>query len=374
MNSSLLVPAFVVVALAAMGAVFFGDVFTGGSVTPHGDYANHQTEMNQPSDTDATKASESMASDFSWDDEDSSDDVREPLSTAADREESFVSSTRSEDAPGEVFSTPMDTMSSDINDVAKEDVSSTKDVATGSEDTFNSSDDVEAVSTRVDSDLDSFFNLPKKTKSPSNVVDRTDSSESVDPEFVSSLNVPESVGDTKEAKVEDLSTQLTAAMPKKELSIDAFTFGNGSHQHNEEIDNNFVKESANNKTKSTETEALKLQSVVSEEPSDKDLKASKMQMQNDADEAISGNLEPVETRVRKFKITNPKETTLPVTMSVDGEKITLKPDQTYVINEHDGEVTITFSRGGSFGFENKTLKNGHYRFSVTREAGWKLNN
>ena len=389
MNSSLLVPAFVVVALAAMGAVFFGDMFSGGAGTPHGDHAAHQTELNHPSDVsndaEASNATEDMAREFTWDDDDSSSNDRESIDTAASKAESFVSASSSDDAPGEVFSTSKDNDAFDVSDTAKDSNSSMGDFATGSDDDLKSQEDVKAVSKQVDSDLDSFFNFPKKSNA--DVVESSTTSKPAKTEFVSSPVSSDPMAKTEEASMMDFGTQLAAATPKKkEPSFEAFP-GGSSEPDTEVVHNEFATEPTSSKAKSTDSKMVKLQSVVSQTPSETDQGSTASPMQADADDVISGNLEPVvdsaakqmgstssKTVVRKFKITNPKETTLPVTMSVDGEKITLKPDQTYVIREHDGEVTVTFSRGGSFGFENRTLKNGHYRFSVTREAGWKLNN
>ena len=387
MNSSLLVPAFVVVALAAMGAVFFGDVFSSGAGTPHSDYA--QAEMSSSSDVQETNATETMAREFTWDDEDdSASEQREPLDNAASESESFVSANNhTDDAPGEAFSTSEDKDAFGIGDENKDSQSSMDDLAGGSEDSFNSSQNAEVVSKHVDSDLDSFFNQPKESKVDADVVDRSSTSKPTKPEFVSQLDSSDLMEKSKRSTVDDLGTQMAAAAPKKEeLSIDAFA-NESDNSRDEPIQSDLAIEASNSKAKSTDSSDVKLQSVVSGEPSAADTKSLTPQTQADADDVISGDLEAVvsssnnqlgsnssKTMVRKFKITNPKETTLPVTMSVDGEKITLNPDQTYVVNDHNGAVTVTFSRGGSFGFENKTLKSGHYRFSVSREAGWKLSN
>ena len=396
MNSSLLVPALVVVGVTAMGAVFFGDMITGGSGTHQSDYAVNKTEMTHPGDvsanSEAAKATETMAREFTWDDDDSSNGDRDSLDTSVNKNESFVSADYSKEAPGEVFSSSNDKQSLGLSGVANGINNSTKVVAEGNEDSFNSSTDIKSVSKQVDSDLNSFFNLSEKSQSTVDVVERSTittpkETDIVETELVISPENSETFGKSKKSTGDDFGMQLAVTSPKKEeLSMDAFGVGSSSH-HNETIQNDFAEGSPSSKVKSTESKAVNLQSVVSKEPSEADMKSATKGSQDNADEVISGNLEPVvdsaagsmetsssEKLVRKFKITNPKETTLPVTMSVDGEQITLKPDQTYVVSEHDGTVTVTFSRGGSFGFENTTLKNGHYRFSVTRESGWKLSN
>ena len=396
MNSSLLVPAFVVVALAAMGAVFFGDVFTGDAGSSHSDYAVAHTEANHKSmassdseaAVDAAKATESMANDFSWDEDDSSNDKREPIDSFAKSGESFVGAKNSDEAPGDVFSTSKNGNSKGLSDVAKGSSNVTEDIASDSQVDLNPSKDVQTDTKQVNNDLDSFFNLPKGStaKPTTKMVDQSTVSKPMEEDVVNVFVSSNTAEKSKESMFGDFGESSTVATPKKEsLSMDNFAAGSDS-RHEETIENNFVKESASSSTKMTESTSDNLQSVVSTKPSGSSLKSATSQMQDVGDDVISGNLEPVvdstvnqaksasKKTVRKFKITNPKETTLPVTLSVDGEQITLKPDQTYVIRDHDGMVDVTYSRGGSFGFENKSLKSGHYRFSVTRESGWKLNN
>ena len=93
---------------------------------------------------------------------------------------------------------------------------------------------------------------------------------------------------------------------------------------------------------------------------------------------INGTLAPVgsmekkpEALVTKVRISNPVETGLTVTFLVNGKKISLKPQQSYVIRKAP-EVNIKFNRGGTFGVAVQSLKDGEYRFSVSREQGWKL--
>ena len=92
---------------------------------------------------------------------------------------------------------------------------------------------------------------------------------------------------------------------------------------------------------------------------------------------INGSLTPVgsnkesKSLVTKVKISNPAETNLTVTFLVNGKKIVLKPRQSYVIRKSP-EVNVKFNRGGTFGVTVQSLKEGEYRFSVSREQGWKL--
>ena len=93
---------------------------------------------------------------------------------------------------------------------------------------------------------------------------------------------------------------------------------------------------------------------------------------------MHGSLTPVGTQkkeskasITKVKISNPAETSLTVTFLVNGKKIVLKPRQSYVIRKSP-EVNVKFNRGGTFGVAVQSLKEGEYRFSVSREEGWKL--
>jgi len=75
--------------------------------------------------------------------------------------------------------------------------------------------------------------------------------------------------------------------------------------------------------------------------------------------------------VKEFNIKNPLQTRLAVTFLANGKKVTLKPGQHYKITQSES-VQVKFSRGGSFGFSEKSLSEGDYEFSVTRKEGWKL--
>jgi len=95
---------------------------------------------------------------------------------------------------------------------------------------------------------------------------------------------------------------------------------------------------------------------------------------------ISGSLQTVLTKpanstpaVKEFKIKNPLQTRLSVTFLANGKKVTLKPGQLFQIRQTEN-VKVKFSRGGSFGFSEKSLSEGAYEFSVTRKDGWKLAN
>ncbi len=93
---------------------------------------------------------------------------------------------------------------------------------------------------------------------------------------------------------------------------------------------------------------------------------------------ISGSIESVLDKpavaspvLREFNIENPLRTRLRVTFLANGKKVSLKPGQHYVVRQSDN-VQVKFSRGGSFGYTEKSLSEGKYQFSVTRKEGWKL--
>ena len=97
------------------------------------------------------------------------------------------------------------------------------------------------------------------------------------------------------------------------------------------------------------------------------------------DNEFSGSLQPVpvaSTAVKpkssNIKITNPVNTGLTVTFLVNDQKIVLRPNQSYVVSNQIEKVDVKFSRGGTFGYAQESLGDGEYRFSVSREAGWKL--
>ena len=112
-----------------------------------------------------------------------------------------------------------------------------------------------------------------------------------------------------------------------------------------------------------------------EPPVKEDKMASKTESSS---QDFSGSFESVLTKptvagpvVREFNIKNPLQTRLTVTFLANGKKVTLKPGQHFKLRQTD-DVQVKFSRGGSFGFAEKSLSEGDYQFSVTRKDGWKL--
>jgi hypothetical protein len=385
-NSSLLVPGLIVVAVTA-GVFVFGDsLFSGGSSDEVSTYS-----VTQPNTTDAADASAvsgvavdvadatvstggGLGSDFSWDEE----PTESPRSPLAKPSESFVSSKQTEEAPGALYGsengqqasgsspsagqvTPADDFSDEFaaSDLGvRNDASAVEDLVTSLESQTQPAQTQPAPG-QVEDDLSSFFNLPPKTKATDAQPALARSSASTAPPSATKLNV-----DT----VDPLDTAVAVASPK----ADAPSLDNFGEAYAGATD--FAPAQ---RTKVDD----EMKSVVSTKPrKSAETKYEAVPDSSDAGGVISGALEPVKDKkkaqsiVRKFKITNPKETTLPVTLSVDGKQLTLKPDQSYVIQESDGDVEVTFSRGGSFGFQTKSIKEGHYRFTVSREAGWKLIN
>ncbi len=95
-------------------------------------------------------------------------------------------------------------------------------------------------------------------------------------------------------------------------------------------------------------------------------------------QSISGSLESVMDKpataqpvVKTFDIENPLQTRLNVTFLANGQKVSLKPGQHFVVRQAKN-MQVKFSRGGSFGFTEESLSEGNYQFSVTRKDGWKL--
>ena len=126
----------------------------------------------------------------------------------------------------------------------------------------------------------------------------------------------------------------------------------------------------------TPTETTK-EPVLSAAPAPVTAPSMEEQKMEEQKTAINGTLAPLgserepQTLVTKVRISNPVETGLTVTFLVNGKKISLKPQQSYVIRKAP-EVNIKFNRGGTFGVAVQSLKDGEYHFSVSREQGWKL--
>lgn len=371
MNSSLLVPALVVVAATAGVFVFGESLFSGGSSVDVSKKAvNKSVKTKQPADAaDVVKASTSAGSDFSWD-EDTTE--QSPIQRPT---ESFVSTKQTEEAPGELYGSEFDSDSQSFNSQSESDFDSVDDFAasdlgSGSPlsdagaDDFAAASAVKDTSDQVEDDLQNFFEMASKP-----------------PESNASKTL---ASGSKSDEAPKASTKSTTSQTADSSNFDVALSAPKSNSQSVDAFDNFGSKGSDFAAAPAKKSDDEMKSVVTPRSQKSVAKKADVAKNDDAASVISGALEPLKdasvtgrtakTPVRKFKITNPKETTLAVTLSVDGKQVTLQPDQSFVIQQSDGDVEVTFSRGGSFGFEKKTIKKGHYRFTVSREEGWKLIN
>lgn len=378
MNSSLLVPALIVVALTAGVFVFGEGLFSGGSSevatrTP----VNHSATVNEPAVVADATASAPTGSDFSWDD-DATALSESPESPEGQSLESFVSTKPvTEEAPGALYGSELDG-DSPVNEFASADDLAPKDFGSNDAAANLDVDQVETAlkdqtaSSQVEDDLRDFFNIGAKEKT-------ADVSTARSSDFDRAKATAASPASVSPENVDSAKVNVALATSKTNdsgIGVDVFdNFGPSAYDSAPA-----ARSSVDQDTKSV------FMSDESDDPSamSDTSKASEIAATGAGSE-ISGALEPVKDGrssaagansevVRKFKITNPKETTLAVTLRVDGKQLTLQPDQSYVVQKADDNVEVTFSRGGSFGYQSKTLTRGNYRFTVSREAGWKLVN
>lgn len=383
MNSSLLVPAFLGVAIATVVGVFFGEsLFSGDSSTEDNSYTVSQAVQSN----DATVAVNATPSvdDFSWDDQPATPGVDSltDLGEVATKAESAAS--KDELAPGDLFDVPV--QRSVAPGVAE--VEPMSDIKT---EAVNSGLDLKTAETQVSSDLNDFFNTPSPVRETSNNVERSPlrsqaKKEPVDWNEAPSLDVlsqsPKSeskdVGQAVTSKARETAPPEFDTSPVNAAKSESMNFaGLDSSDFGNNADNDSVKKSVVTSTPNDDSLLPDFNVATTQPGVEKSVVKGSLEPIVDDLEAVSTATPEMvveKALVRKFKITNPKETTLPVTMSVNGEHVTLQPDQTYVINDKRGEVNVTFSRGGSFGFKSQKITTGHYRFSVSRDSGWKLSN
>ena len=371
MNSSLLVPALVVVAVTA-GVFVFGDgLFSSGSSGEVSKYSvSKSTKAIKTADVSKVKAASSMEDDFSWDDD---AEERSPVQRPT---ESFVSTKQTEEASGGLYGSGFGDLADDVFD-------SSGDFAAA---------DFGAGDSSADADVDgSAFGLNEKTASKpvdddlSDIFGDSSKATESDPSSVrssshQSVQAPTTTVDS--GALSDLDVAL--ASPKSsDSSVDAFDdFGstpsdfNPARRTNGNAEMKSVVKSTAPKSTAQNSEVATSDAAPADATSSSVIAGALEPVKDGHASAVSGlsNGGSGKMPLRKFKITNPKETTLAVTLSVDGKQVTLKPDQSFVLQQTEGDVEVIFSRGGSFGFETKTLKNGHYRFTVSREAGWQLLN
>lgn len=384
MNSSLLVPALIVVAVTA-GIFVFGDsLFSGGSSPDADKYAVNQPKAKDTAAVAKVKTSASTGSDFSWE-----DDFEEPAQSPVNKpDESFVSTTQSEDAPGALYGPDNDSQVDESFDSADD----FADTNFGASDDFGASDNSNIAG--VD-DIETASDIPTADlQTASKQVDEKQVADDMR-DFFSKAPQPTDTDASTEVSSVRQSEQAPSAPTAKAVDPSEFDVAMASPKSSDQTADAFgaFDSEPSDFTPAPSTKVKDdMKSVVAPEAKKTAQESSDVALSADAGGEISGDLEPVKssidqsvfagakssasvkTTARKFKITNPKETTLAVTMNVDGKQVTLKPDQSYVIQDSDGDVEVTFSRGGSFGFETKTLKEGFYRFTVSREAGWQLVN
>ncbi len=375
MNSSLLITAFVAASVTAVVGVFFSDgLFSDGAGTRRSEYAiTDPIAAIAAVKSQSISASAGIVNDFSWDDESNCSNQDDTDFGLLDAKEATVRTDYSEDALAEVFSDAFDDTQRSVvkksADRVVDDAVSQVDDWSDSASSITTHDLTQStsfVSKQVDSDLGKVFDELKITRGFDDEARgsslRTPAKSGSDTRARSS----ETAQKSQEAPADVFADQFVLAAAKKaDMKLDAFDFG-----------------AVQPDVKVNESDDESRQSVVAA-IADRS-KAKMTEPQSGTEHFISGSLEPVTNSTstqtqakplaRQFKITNPQETNLPVTLSVDGRQITLQPGQTYVIKETDGAVDVIFSRGGSFGFHNQVLTTGHYRFSVSRAAGWKLNN
>lgn len=364
MNSSLLVPALIVLAVTAGVFVFGESLFSGSESESANEYAVSQPQAKQPADVEPTV----RGSDFSWD-ETTIDAAQSSLESAP---KSFVSTKQSEDAPAALYGSNDDSQSDEsfesAGDVASSGLALSNDSTDLGADDLRPALDLDTASKQVDDDLADFFSRTPKADDSGSSTARSSVSRSV-----------QTPSTPKEKTVNPPETELAMASPiNSDSSVDTFdNFGSDSSDFSTAPSTEVVKEMksvvAGEANKIAPKQLLDVAFSGDEESSVISGALEPMKDSNDQS-AMGGSNDQVNAPVRKFKITNPKATTLAVTLSVDGKQVTLKPDQSYVIQDSKSDVKVTFSRGGSFGFQTKTLSNGHYRFTVSREAGWQLVN
>ena len=386
MNSSLLVPAFVGLAIAAVVGVFFGDsLFSGNTTIEDSRYVTREPLTDTAPEV-AVKESVTV-DDFSWDDESDTDVdsvssiVRDPVNGVA---ATSYAVSKVDEAPGDLFGSPAGTESVTVEG-----------------NSTNSSFDVSSHETQAAADLGDFFNSANQNNQSDAPAHHRSPVRSEVKRDVASAGGETGVDLEDHTQSRNAQGEIAGVDGRDDLSTVQFGSEMDVTTNTDSVDFDLLDSSADSQAANLGNDVPPMtprsaKTVLDDAPSlDLDNAASNRSTSGSSTKAeISGDFEPVDdgrnqepefvsahtqtdsvkTLVRKFKITNPKETGLPVTMSVNGEHVTLKPDQSFVIQDELGEVSVMFSRGGSFGFKNQRLSTGHYRFSVSREAGWKLSN
>lgn len=384
MNSSLLIPAgFLGIAIATVVGVFFGDsLFDSGTNSDDNSFAINQPV--QPDDAHVSVGKSPSVEDFSWDEQPASNNAgaANDLGQLAAKVESVTS--KDELAPGDLFGSPdQPSVSKNVTDVdSMMDVKSDNRVA---------GMDLKTAETQVGSDLNDFFNTAPQAVDVAAAEERSPLRSPAKQELSTWDQAPDLslFGSSTSGNANSADQSVSAKTSEMADLMVQPRQGNGSSSKTREVATMKSTEMAVDAgmemtdvgpsvvTSKTEEAASLLDFGVTDAKSNPDRSVVQGGLETVVDDLETvgvANPDAVveKTLVRKFKITNPKETTLPVTMSVNGEHITLQPDQTYVINDQRDEVNVTFSRGGSFGFKSQKIKIGHYRFSVSRDSGWEL--
>ena len=212
----------------------------------------------------------------------------------------------------------------------------------------------------VDEDLDSFYGPTDSSAKVAATAAGGDSPRDGRPTETDSAYA-DSVGQTSDARFASKSANPTAVKSSQGM----FTFAPKSGSENKGNDAGV----ANDKARKMVNQGMSVpESLMGE-------KGNTARV----DGEFPGSLQPVpgapatvKSKVYNIKITNPVNTGLTVTFLANDQKIALRPNQSYVVSNQIEKVDVKFSRGGTFGYAQESLGDGEYRFSVSREAGWKL--
>ena len=353
MNSSILVSGFVVIGLGAMAILFnpFGSSDATTSSNPTSTY-QASANSNKVSATRPVKVTSSDPEPFTW------ENKKETVASTG-----MLTDIKSKRTPKVAKSTTAKARKSPFGQrglggkAVKESTPETQPVSKTSSNFAGKADST------VDADLDSFFGSSKpKTKKPTTKVSKAPQVKPAVTE-VKPESKPEPVRVASKPAVDSTTswpTQEVKTAPKKDDEMFSF-----SPRGEDDFGDAPMLDPVKSKDFDMPTiEPVKEEKLVSKtESSNQDFSG--------AFESVLTKPEVSSSAVKEFNIKNPLQTRLAVTFLANGKKVTLKPGQHFTITQSEN-VQVKFSRGGSFGFSEKSLSEGDYEFSVTRKEGWKL--
>lgn len=206
------------------------------------------------------------------------------------------------------------------------------------------------------------------TENSSSASSKKYSSQETDPAEALSDAIGED-GDPADIVMPDLDP-ADSEMPEPDLQPPVLSETETETQLSEDIETPTVQSEDNDPTLEEETTG-ELETPEMEETEPVELNTTSEPEPAAVESVVAGELTPDEHSLPEITIQNPSINKLPVWLVIKQRKIRLEPGQKFVCSGAQS-IDVRFSRGGKLGVGKVELSEGTWRFSVSRNDGWQL--